>query len=57
MSRLLAIRPDLIPDLETTNWQLDSIVTELKSKRRVWRAEQQRPHYFGGRNLPSRDAV
>ncbi|TXH76088.1 MAG: serine acetyltransferase [Thiothrix sp.] len=57
MSKLLAIRPDLIPDLETTNWQLDSIVAELKSKRRAWRAEQQRPHYFGGRNLPSRDAV
>ncbi|TXH62702.1 MAG: serine acetyltransferase [Thiothrix sp.] len=57
MSRLLAIRPDLIPDLETTNWQLDSIVAELKSKRRAWRIEQQRPHYFGGRNLPSRDTV
>lgn len=57
MSRLLAIRPDLIPDLETTNWQLDSIVAELKSKRRAWRTEQQRPHYFGGRNLPSRDTV
>lgn len=57
MSRLLAIRPDLIPDLETTNWQLDSIVAELKSKRRAWRTEQQRPYYFGGRNLPSRDTV
>lgn len=57
MSKLLAIRPDYIPDLESPNWQLDSIVTELKQKRAIWRAEQQRPHYFGGRNLPSREAV
>jgi serine O-acetyltransferase len=57
MSKLLAIRPDYIPDLEAPNWQLDSIVSELKQKRLAWRAEQQRPHYFGGRNLPSRESV
>ena len=39
------------------NWDLDRVVAGLNSARNDWRALQQRDREFGGRELPSRDAL
>lgn len=41
----------------TPNWELDRVVTELRSAREDWREAQQRKQEYGGRDLPSRDSL
>jgi serine O-acetyltransferase len=40
-----------------TSWDLDKVVAELRAVRERWRAAQHRRREFGGRELPSRDAL
>ncbi|PKM30730.1 MAG: serine acetyltransferase [Gammaproteobacteria bacterium HGW-Gammaproteobacteria-11] len=42
---------------DTANWQLDSIVTELRRARADWRLQHGRTRELGGRELPSISAV
>lgn len=39
------------------NWDLDRVVGSLRAIREGWRGSQQRNREFGGRELPSRDAL
>ncbi len=44
-------------NLESPNWQLGRIVSELRAERARWRESQKRTREFGGRELPSREAL
>lgn len=39
------------------NWELDRVVAELRGVRERWRKSQNRSKDYGGRELPSRDAL
>ncbi|MET0379242.1 MAG: serine O-acetyltransferase EpsC [Spongiibacteraceae bacterium] len=42
---------------ESDNWDLASIVADLRAQRERWRHQQQRDPEHGGRELPSREAL
>ena len=42
---------------QTPNWDLSAIVGDLRAQRERWRSEHQRNPEFGGRELPSREAL
>lgn len=44
-------------NVESPNWQLGRIVSELRAERARWRESQKRTREFGGRELPSREAL
>jgi serine O-acetyltransferase len=43
--------------MAVANWEIDNIVTGLQQARHDWRESQHRPKEFGGRELPSKDAL
>ncbi len=45
------------PELISANWELDTIVQELRNARNDWRAQRGRSREPGLRELPSRDAL
>lgn len=44
-------------DKSATAWNLSGIVADLRAQRERWRTEQHRNPEFGGRELPSREAL
>ena len=51
---LASLRPHIaVPG----NWNLESVVAELRSVRERWRLAQHRQQEYGGRELPSREAL
>ncbi|HEY8940385.1 MAG TPA: serine O-acetyltransferase EpsC [Cellvibrio sp.] len=51
------IQKDEFSFLAPTNWELDKIVSELRSVRNEWRSQRGRLREAGLRELPSRDAL
>lgn len=51
------IHKDEFSFLAPTNWELDKIVSELRSVRNEWRSQRGRLREAGLRELPSRDAL
>ncbi|MDB6060998.1 MAG: serine acetyltransferase [Verrucomicrobiaceae bacterium] len=48
---------DLFGEQQKPKWDLNAIVVDLRAQRERWRSEQHRNLEFGGRELPSREAL